>query len=157
MREEVDREDLLLEAVNMPVRGRVRIGTQEWVIGWRSSGAVSLYQDADPVFQFNSRGQCRRAYVAGAKLAADGGHWSHLKRVPGESGRFRLASQHLSKEESDEVLRQWNDCQRQFQQAIESGQWEAVGIGGEALQERARTWLASIATPPSVADDAHAE
>lgn len=76
-REEQDREDLLGEATALIERVELRIPTpdgaaeQVVVAGFRTNGALSLYFGADPVWQFNVRGELRRAYRAGALLKAE--------------------------------------------------------------------------------------
>ena len=59
-RTEHDREDLLAESVQLTQRGRIipddrqHAAGQEWIVGWRPSGAMTWFENGDPVFQFNA-------------------------------------------------------------------------------------------------------
>ncbi len=103
--EESDREDLLREATRFSKRVLLALFDGESArmtvlptplahderqeiamvqvhvfIGCRSNGAISVYWEAQPVFQFNEQGQLRRAYFSGNKYAAREGKLYRLDR-----------------------------------------------------------------------------
>ena len=65
-REESDREDLIREAVAMPERAEFIVpGLDDRVtIGFRPTGAMSIFIGQDQVFQFDPEGRLRRAFVS---------------------------------------------------------------------------------------------
>ena len=82
-RQEVDREDLIAEAVAL--RRRIELALpgcdNPVVAGYRSTGALSLYFGADPVYQFDERGRLRRAFVGGHLYRTQGTTLAELTRV----------------------------------------------------------------------------
>lgn len=66
-RTESDREDLMREAIAL--RERAELSCEGYpdsiVCGFRENGALSIYFGQDPVYQFDSDGLLRRAYVDG--------------------------------------------------------------------------------------------
>lgn len=82
-REEEDREDLLREATALVERVELRLPNEPEtvVVGFRRNGAVSCFFGADPVFQFNTAGELRRAYVDGKLLKAENGRLIELTRT----------------------------------------------------------------------------
>lgn len=66
-RHEADREDLIREAVALPHRAEIALIGESRVVtvGFRSNGALSVFFDQDPVYQFDPEGRLRRAYVGG--------------------------------------------------------------------------------------------
>ncbi len=66
-REEQDREDLMREATALVERVEIRVAyeTENVIVGFRRDGSPSFFFGADPVYQFNSRGELRRAFVNG--------------------------------------------------------------------------------------------
>ena len=82
-REEADREDLLREATALVERVELRLPdeAETVVVGFRRTGGASFFFGADPVYQFNARGELRRAYLAGKLLKAEHGRLVELTRV----------------------------------------------------------------------------
>jgi hypothetical protein len=82
-RQESDREDLLAEATALVER--VEMSIPEFpelvVAGFRRDGSLSVFFGGDPVYQFNSRHELRRAFVAGLLYKADDGRLASLDRV----------------------------------------------------------------------------
>ena len=78
--EQNDRENLLRDAVMMPIRGETQIDGHTIVVGFRSAGRLSLYCDADPVFQFNADKELRRVYFQGERYSAENGMLVKLTR-----------------------------------------------------------------------------
>lgn len=79
-REEADREDLLAEATALVERVALLVDDLRVVVGFRRDGAASFYFGADPVYQFNARGELRRAYCGGLLYRAVQGRVVELRR-----------------------------------------------------------------------------
>src|SRR5512134_1308657 len=81
-RQESEREDLLREATALVERAELQLPSfaEPIVVGFRSGGAASFFFGSDPVYQFNSTGQLRRAFVAGKLLKAERGRLVALAR-----------------------------------------------------------------------------
>ncbi len=81
-RHEADREDLVKEATAYVIRGELSIPDWEHPIfvGFRKSDAFSFYFGPDPVYQFDSRGRLRRAFVAGKLYRSEGDTLSSMYR-----------------------------------------------------------------------------
>jgi hypothetical protein len=79
---ESDREDLLREATALVERAELKIvgHAEPIVIGFRKDGSASFFFGADPVYQFNSAGELRRAYIGGLLYKAERGHLVALRR-----------------------------------------------------------------------------
>jgi hypothetical protein len=82
-REESDREDLLREATALVERVELRTADEPESItaGFRRDGALSLFFGADPVFQFNTAGELRRAFRGGKLVKAERGKLVELTRL----------------------------------------------------------------------------
>src|SRR5437870_346539 len=95
---ETDREDLLAEATALVERVELSIespsnadfaaslatrGTKHdpIVAGFRRDGSLSIFFGGDPVYQFNARGELRRAFVNGLLYKAVQGKLAALRRV----------------------------------------------------------------------------
>jgi hypothetical protein len=85
-REEEDREDLLREATALVERIELRLPDEPEtvVVGFRRNGSMSVFFGADPVFQFNTIGELRRAYVGGKLYKAESGVLVELTRIRAE-------------------------------------------------------------------------
>jgi hypothetical protein len=86
-RQEDDREDLLREATALVERTRLQVpGFAEPVVaGFRRDGSLSLFLGSDSVYQFNSRGKLRRAFLDHLLYKAERGTLISLRRVRTES------------------------------------------------------------------------
>ena len=88
-RRESDREDLLREATALVERAELTIeGFDEpIVVGFRRDGSASFFFGADPVYQFNTAFELRRAFVVGLLYKAEEcfGVWRHRLRRTGEA------------------------------------------------------------------------
>lgn len=80
---EDDREDLIREATALRRRARfVRTDIlAELVAGVRENGWISLYFEADPVYQFDADHRLRRAFVEGKLYRSQGTSLAELTRV----------------------------------------------------------------------------
>lgn len=81
-RQESDREDLIREATALKPRVEWEIVGEPGVVfaGLKRNGALSLYFDQDPVYQFDAEGRLRRAYVDGYLYRSDGDRLAQLHR-----------------------------------------------------------------------------
>jgi len=81
-RRESDREDLLREATALVERAELSVAgfDEPVVVGFRRDGSASFYFGADPVYQFNTAGELRRAYVGGLLYKAERGRLVSLSR-----------------------------------------------------------------------------
>src|SRR5687767_11977524 len=79
---ESDREDLLREATALVERAELKLPgfVDPVVIGFRRDGSASFFFGADPVYQFNSAGELRRAYIGGLLYKAEQGRLIGLSR-----------------------------------------------------------------------------
>lgn len=160
-RHEAEREDLLAEGVNMPQRGRVTSvdSGQEWIVGWRNESSLSLYVGQDPVFQFNAKGELRRAFINGQKLAAHDRHLCQLVRVPAEDGRLTLSRQRLDATELAGVRDLLEATRVELRTQLNSGNVEiaTVGVSLPMFTERLQTWMEVQADRCEIAISPHTD
>ncbi|MFG0290460.1 MAG: hypothetical protein ACF8CQ_19940 [Rhodopirellula sp. JB044] len=153
-RKEADREDLLAEGVNLPERGRLTndLTKHEYVLGWRSPQAVSVFDGVDPVFQFNTSGHLRRVYFEGEKLAANENRLTRLVRAASTNGQMKLQPHPLSDDEQAKVCQRLAETKSALLHLIQSGspRVEAVGMEDDEFLQRVRNWCA-VKTPPKIA------
>jgi len=81
-RQEQDREDILKEASALVQRIEIELPdlTDNMIAGFRRDGSASLFVGPDPVFQFNSKHELRRAYQSGLLIKAERGQLVSLQR-----------------------------------------------------------------------------
>ena len=80
-RTEEDREDLMQDATAYVRRAKFSDqNEQPIVVGFRSSGFLSIYFDQDPVFHFDDAGRLRRAFVDGALFRTQGDTLARMDR-----------------------------------------------------------------------------
>lgn len=147
---EHDREDLLGEARNMPLRGQCTMDGVVVVVGFRDRGQVSLFCGVDPVFQFNSRNELRRAYFGSCRYRAENGRLVELTRER-RGGRVAFETAPAANalvEELMESLRSWID---RIRDAAETGSWQVVGEPVEQFRSRLQTWLTEVDGQPRIA------
>ena len=86
-RVETDRDDLLREAVALVRRMELRAmpGNPVIVVGFRPTGWLSIYFDADPMYQFDELGRLRRAYIDGLLYRSEGSVLAQLERQRSEA------------------------------------------------------------------------
>jgi hypothetical protein len=162
-RDESDREDLLREATALverielsardgliprpvPVRDRERGNI---VIGFRAGGAVSIFFGADPVYQFNTAGELRRAYCDGLLFKADRHRLVSLRRVR-EHDAVQLVRQELTDPEQSAFLSRMSGDLRDLRTRLHRDAYDIVGqIPVDAdVSARALAWLDSRDTWP---------
>jgi hypothetical protein len=157
-RTESDREDLLREATALIERTELRLPDygEPIVIGFRRDGSGSLYVGGEPVFQFNSRGQLRRAYWEGKLIKAEAGQLAALSRQRTATA-VELVREELCPARAAEVLaagRSWLD---RIANALATGQFEVTGQVPEdgTMLVRIRAWVESLPRELQIAPRPH--
>ena len=133
-REEHDREDLLREATGLSERIELELVDypQPVVVGFRDSGSTSIYFGADPVFQFNSQDQLRRAHVEGLLYKAERKSLVALRRV-----RTTQATSLVRSElDADETALFMSAMTRQLSQLLENLLAEKYRVVGQVPEDR---------------------
>jgi hypothetical protein len=127
-RDEADRENLLREATALVERIELRVSNSEQsvVIGFRPCGAASFFLGSDPVYQFNSAGQLRRAFVDGLLYKAERGGLVSLRRDRSASAT-RLMRRDLSAAAQTEFLATAQHQLNHLAEALDHGNYEIVG------------------------------
>jgi hypothetical protein len=127
-RHEQDREDLLREATALVERMELRIGGEDEpvVIGFRRDGSPSVFLGGDPVYQFNSGGRLRRAFVDGLLYKAEKGRLVSLcrQRTPAET---QLVRADLSDRQQQEFRAGMRTRLLKISRMLENSQFEIVG------------------------------
>jgi hypothetical protein len=162
-RDECDREDLMQEAVALADRIEFQIpeNLESVIVGFRRNGAVSLYFGQDEVFQFNDRGQLRRAYLVGTMLKADDGRLVSLRRFRTQF-ESQLRSADLDELQTDQLKEHVRNKILGLRAAIANGTARVVrretSIAGDMdLSARTAEWIdglpdsVEIAAVPNVA------
>lgn len=154
-RDEHDREDLLREATALVERVELALpGEAEHVVaGFRRDGGLSLFFGQDPVYQFNSRRQLRRAYVAGLLYKADGGRLATLERRR-ETYRVVLLRRDLTDDETAAFVARLSERLAALLAALIAGDFRVVGRQPPHtdVAARLRGSMESLPLPPTIAD-----
>ena len=147
-KDEQDREDLLAEATALVQRVELNVDgfVDPVVVGFRESGAASIYFGAEPVYQFNSKNELRRAYANSRLLKADRGRLIALERRR-TSDQVQLVRHELDDAETDAFRAEIRQCFGQLLEALGAGRFRIVGQvpEGADVVGRACTWLLSMA------------
>lgn len=153
-RREEEREDLLREATALVERAEFRLAgdSAPVVVGFRRDGAASVFFASEPVYQFNARGELRRAYHHGLLYKAERGRLVSLsrRRVPGE---VQLLRTELSADEQRLFLEELTRRVTALGQELANGQYALVGqVPSSAdVGRRVTEWLGGLILPPAVA------
>lgn len=167
-REESSREDLLGEATALVERIELvpHASTKQVlkfvlpqtpiVVGFRKSGSLSLFFGEDPVFQFNSHGELRRAYRRGLLYKAVQGRLVSLQRVRSDD-KTELVRRDVTFDEQTNLVSEMLAHLSDFTILLCSGDYDVNGqvpVGTDILG-RLRHWLAThnglpIAKRPNV-------
>jgi hypothetical protein len=160
-RREVDKEDLLREATALVTRIELAPtdagqGAQV-VIGFRQSGAASVFFDSDPVYHFNAADELRRAYCDGLLFKAEGGRLISLRRERQE-GEVQLLRHELSDIEQRAFVERMRQEVHNFMAGLKAGVYHVVGqVPADAdLLDRVRNWLSGLDNM-TIAATPHAE
>ncbi|WP_153556109.1 hypothetical protein [Roseimaritima sediminicola] len=154
------REDLLAEATAMPERGEFWLdeGPSDGeldvhVIGFRRSGAASLYFGEQPVLHFDPEGRLRRLFHDDQQILAAGGKLELRRR--GDDGA-RMSGQRipLDQASSDALLAALNDRLQGCLDAIAEGRvrWGRVTVETDAFVARVLRWRQSVGSTLRVGD-----
>ncbi len=150
--EEHDREDLLRDGRNMPLRGECVVDGVVVVIGFRREGQVSLYCGPDPVFQFNSKRQLRRVFLDGRRFAARSGGLVELTRET-RGGRVQFCSTPLDGPTRAKLLSALNDWLRKIHESVDAddGRWRTAEDCETPFKQRLREWFEELPVVPVIA------
>ena len=152
-RDQSSREDLLREATALVERIELRITSpigaahdrdDHVVVGFRANGSASFFFGDDPVYQFNSAGQLRRAYCGGLLFKATHGRLVSLQRVRQQS-ETQLLSRQLTDIEQLSFTDEMQTRLRELAGTLQNGCFEVIGqVPAEAdVLDRVRNWLAT--------------
>jgi hypothetical protein len=157
-REEHDREDLLREATALIERAELRVADCDApvVVGFRDNGSFSVFFGGDPVYQFNSAGQLRRAYVAGLLYKAQHGHLMRLRRER-TATETALWQQSLGPEDEKTFLADAKERLDALSSALEEQRFTLIGkVPADAdAVDRTRRWLSDLPPEIQVAERPH--
>ena len=167
-REESSREDLLGDATALVERIELvpHASTKQIlksivpqtpiVAGFRKSGSLSLFFGEDPVFQFNSHGELRRAYRRGLLYKAVQGRLVSLQRDRSNENTV-LVRRELTIDEQANLVSEMLAHLSDFTILLCSGDYDVNGQvpAGTDILGRLRHWLAThnglpIAKRPNV-------
>lgn len=96
-------------------------------IGYRSSGALSIFFGQDPVYQFNDAGQFRRGYIDGELLKAESGRLVRMRRERDDQ-KTTLVSTSMSDVDQAEVIVKIEWRLSEFAESIEEGETTCTAI-----------------------------
>jgi hypothetical protein len=159
-RQESEREDLLREATALVERMELappdEAGADHVVVGFRSDGAMSVFFGTEPVYQFNTAGQLRRAFCEGLLYKAVCGRLASLHRVR-QRGEVQLQRHELTEDEQAVFISEMHYRLRELLSQLNAERLTIVGqVPADAdVWGRVKEWLAThesvaIATTPSV-------
>jgi hypothetical protein len=143
-RHESDREDLLREATALAERAELLVPgeAEPVVIGFRRDGSASIYFGADPVYQFNSAGELRRAYLGGLLYKAERGRLVELRRERTEQ-ETQLVRRELMDQEQASLLANAAARLERLRQALATSSASVTGSvpADVDVRERMGRWL----------------
>lgn len=152
-REEHERENLLAEATALVER--VQFDTPDghsMVVGFRRDGSASVFFDEEPVYQFNSHGELRRAHVDGALYKAENSRLVSLvrRRVPGE---VQLVRRELGNAEVDVFMQDVARRLGELARTLRQGEYRLAGcVPADAdVAGRALRWLNALPSTIAIA------
>jgi hypothetical protein len=152
-RTERDREDLLAEATALVERVELELpGLNDHVIaGFRANGCGSVYFGHDVAYQFNARGELRRAHDHGVLFKAERGRLVQLNRQR-KAERVELVAEALGPDQAARFLHTMVERLGCLRDALVRGEVNIIGQSPQNadIVTRLISWLASL-TPPVVA------
>jgi hypothetical protein len=156
---ERDREDLLRDATALVERIELAVDgfDEHVVVGFRDSGAASVYFGQDPVYHFNSAGELRRAYAGGRLYKAENGRLVSMERQRSEH-QVALVGCELSNSDREAFLAALDRLIDTLRDALETGRAAVVGQApqGRDVLARVSAWLAELPCPVNIAEQPHA-
>jgi hypothetical protein len=155
---EQDREDLMREASGLSPRAEITSPAfpDNVIFGFKRQGGLSIYFGAHTVYQFNSAGELRRAYIDGSLLKAEGGRLIVMRRER-TGHEVTLWATELTEAQTTEILGALDHRLAHLRKAMEKGESHVVAEvphGADAV-ERFNESLSAIASPPTVAQRAN--
>jgi hypothetical protein len=143
-RYESDREDLLREATALVERVELMSAdlADPIVAGFRADGSLSIYFGAEPVYQFNSAGELRRAYAGGRLIKAVHGQLIALRRERRDD-EVLLLRHELDNAEQEDFLQKMASRLSAFARELAADAFQIVGqvpLDADVVT-RIRTWL----------------
>lgn len=104
-RDAADRENPMREAVALVERVALRLPNEPTIVvaGFRANGALTVLFGEDPVYQFTSTGELRRAFRNGVTIKAEQGQLLAISKVV-TAGQITLGSEALSASSQEEIL-----------------------------------------------------
>lgn len=148
-RQESEREDLLREATALVERVELMVpGYEEPVVcGFRRDGSVSVFFGGEPVYQFNTASQLRRAFVAGRIHKAEQGRIVAFSRER-SAKQVSLVREELSGDESAALLATMQGLLSRLREVLKLGSCVIQGEvpGGADVAGRIRRWLEALPT-----------
>jgi S1-C subfamily serine protease len=151
-RREEEREDLLREATALVERAEFKCGGQSIVAGFRRDGSASFFLSPEEVYQFNSEGELRRAFLDDRLYKAERGKLVRLTRQRSEQ-RVELVRHELTEDEVKQLLFAAEQKLRQLAVALADDRFILVGEIpiGDSVIARIQRWLAEVPNPLAVA------
>jgi hypothetical protein len=153
-RHESDREDLLREATALVERAELKVAGFEEpiVVGFRRDGSASFYFGADPVYQFNSALELRRAYIGGVLYKAERGRLVSLTRERGEAAVL-LNRTDIGENDTAAIVGHLRDQLSTLAGALSKSQLSILGqVPADAdVVKRILDWLAELPERVSIA------
>ena len=127
-RHESDREDLLREATALVERAELQIPAENEpvTVGFRRDGSLSLFFGGDPVYQFNTAGELRRAFADGLLYKAERGRLVSLRRERTEH-EVALIRRELTGDETVAFLTKAHQRLAQLSEALQAHNFRLIG------------------------------
>lgn len=150
-----EREELLREARALVVRAEMEVDgfDEPVVVGFWRSGAASFYFGQDIVYQFNTAGELRRAYLSGEMYKSEKRRLVRLTpRRTNES--LELVSHELTPAERTEFLSAAGARIRRLQSALCEDRYRLVGQvpHDQDVPKQLRQWLAKLPAQIALAE-----
>jgi hypothetical protein len=153
-RRESDREDLLREATALVERAelRLKLFREPVLVGFRRGGAASFFFGGDPVYQFNSACQLRRAFIAGKPMKAERGRLISLARER-TATETALVRSELDSTQQALFLELARQQLHSLARALDAGEYEVIGVipPDSSVVRRVRAWLEGLGRGITVA------
>ena len=151
-------DEILVESTALVQRVALKIDGSNsiYVLGLRREGGLSIFCEDEPVYQFNSIHQLRRAFWRGQRIKADGGDLMKMskKRM---GGKVELISTKLTVEERVVLLAELEQHLLKLCQAIDRREVKIVVKVPEQedILKPMRDQLGQIETPAEIAAVPH--
>jgi hypothetical protein len=117
-------------------------GNEPIVVGFRACGAASFFFGDDPVYQFNTAAQLRRAYSEGLLFKAVRGRLVSLERVR-KPTEVQLLRRELPPDKTSAFLAEMHNRLHDLAEQLEAGRLKVIGQvpAGTDVLGRVQAWL----------------